>query len=620
MDGDEDWEASEGGGQGEAVISRRFSLTSLTDRLAKAGETIARKAAAAGELVLDRDLRTRSAALLAGGAGKAAKGLVQGAERIAAGPRAIQGILQKLQLRIEEQRLNALLQEQQDAPVDVQVAFQLYEDAPQDLRSRLWIAVLEHPELCNEYQALTAVLQRERQQAAVQAAASGPASPVQPEPGALPIAAEPQSNGDAAAQLDGSEGDEEAQQESSEEHARCPDAAHLAGSYSNPRPERRQDEDGWQLVTDQAAAGKLQGQPLLARAGQPAPYCAEREGFRNILMTAMMSMPWPLPREYPADCRYATLLQISVGQEAVNDEIERDVGRTFPETAFLAAQSGQQALFRVLRAYALIDMEVGYCQGMAFCAGCLLFYVPEEPAFQIFCRLMSTSGPNLRRFYLPGLEGLKDELRKLEFLTHRYLGHLTAHLNAAGVVPVLYASQWLLTCFSCPFPVSFSCRLIDIMLQEDSDSILLKTAVAILAECEGDLLMQEDFESLLTYLKIEPAQWSPQRLRRVLNAAVSSPIGAQDLADAEAALRLGEGSSHAALADHAAAAGQQSLQDAAGGSSAPGAAADGGEDDAAVAELAAAQQQIDDELMEMVLKLDLEWGSLEEEVGTPHGG
>lgn len=94
----------------------------------------------------------------------------------------------------------------------------------------------------------------------------------------------------------------------------------------------------------------------------------------------------------------------------------------------------------------------------------------------------------------------------------------------------------------------------------------------------------------------------------------------QDLADAEAALRLGEGSSHAALADHAAAAGQRSLQDTAGSSSAPGGAADGGEDDAAVAELAAAQQQIDDELMEMVLKLDLEWGSLEEEVGTPHGG
>lgn len=41
----------------------------------------------------------------------------------------------------------------------------------------------------------------------------------------------------------------------------------------------------------------------------------------------------------------------------------------------------------------------------------------------------STSGPNLRRLYLPGLEGLKAELRKLEFLLDRYLPNLTAHLN-----------------------------------------------------------------------------------------------------------------------------------------------------------------------------------------------
>lgn len=38
-------------------------------------------------------------------------------------------------------------------------------------------------------------------------------------------------------------------------------------------------------------------------------------------------------------------------------------------------------------------------------------------------------------------------------------------LQAAGVVPVLFASQWLLTCFSCPFPVGFACRLVDVMLQ-----------------------------------------------------------------------------------------------------------------------------------------------------------
>ena len=32
--------------------------------------------------------------------------------------------------------------------------------------------------------------------------------------------------------------------------------------------------------------------------------------------------------------------------------------------------------------------QASYCQGMAFVTGLLLFYVPEEPAFQLFCRLL----------------------------------------------------------------------------------------------------------------------------------------------------------------------------------------------------------------------------------------
>ena len=47
-------------------------------------------------------------------------------------------------------------------------------------------------------------------------------------------------------------------------------------------------------------------------------------------------------------------------------------------------------------------------------------------------RLCSTSGPNLRRLYLPGMEGLKAELRKLDFLMERFLPSLTAHLNVSS--------------------------------------------------------------------------------------------------------------------------------------------------------------------------------------------
>lgn len=72
---------------------------------------------------------------------------------------------------------------------------------------------------------------------------------------------------------------------------------------------------------------------------------------------------------------------------------------------------------------------MGYCQGMAFVAGLVLFYVPEEPAFQLFGRLLSSSGPNLRRFYLPGLAGLKLELLRFDRLMQRHMPALRSHLE-----------------------------------------------------------------------------------------------------------------------------------------------------------------------------------------------
>lgn len=37
--------------------------------------------------------------------------------------------------------------------------------------------------------------------------------------------------------------------------------------------------------------------------------------------------------------------------------ISRDIHRTFPEYPLFGAESGQQALFRVLKAYSLHDLE-----------------------------------------------------------------------------------------------------------------------------------------------------------------------------------------------------------------------------------------------------------------------
>ena len=75
-------------------------------------------------------------------------------------------------------------------------------------------------------------------------------------------------------------------------------------------------------------------------------------------------------------------------------------------------------------------------------------------------------------------------------------------MQAYGALPVLYASQWFLTAFSCPFSAAFSARVIDVMLTENCPDIMLRTALVVLAECQQDLLQLADFEDIITFLKV----------------------------------------------------------------------------------------------------------------------
>jgi hypothetical protein len=421
-----------------------------------------------------------------------------------------------------------LLQEQRDAPVDVQIGFQVYEDAPQELRSRLWMALLQHPELVERFQAILradqALVEKKEEEKEEENESVEKIEKKQSDDREADVSSTREDNGHLHGEISTS--------------SDIPTSTSAAPNPPSPaEKEKEKEEKDWEVVGDRGAQRFRQGRRLLTGASlhRTEPWSKDKEEYRQHLMSKMSGIAWPLAIEPDPESRYSTLLQISIGQEEIDDVISRDIHRTFPEYPLFGLEQGQQALFRVLKAYSLHDLETGYCQGMAFVAGLILFFVPEEAAFQIFCRLLAETGPNLRRHYLPGLRGLKVELKTFEILLGKFLPNIKNHLEAQGAVPVLYASQWFLSTFSCPFPVGFACRLIDVMLAENNDSVLMRVALAIMAECEAELLMQEDFEELLTYLKVEPVQWSTHRLRRVLNAAIhSSPLTPEELAKAVA--------------------------------------------------------------------------------------
>ena len=83
---------------------------------------------------------------------------------------------------------------------------------------------------------------------------------------------------------------------------------------------------------------------------------------------------------------------------------------TLPRAAHTCARR-QQALFNVLKAYSVLDKELGYCQSMSFIVAILLLYMPEQDAFWVLCQL--TKVYHIRGFFQKGLPLLRLSLYQL---------------------------------------------------------------------------------------------------------------------------------------------------------------------------------------------------------------
>ncbi|KLT43741.1 RabGAP/TBC [Cutaneotrichosporon oleaginosum] len=190
---------------------------------------------------------------------------------------------------------------------------------------------------------------------------------------------------------------------------------------------------------------------------------------------------------------YKTLLKQSSPYEK---SIQKDINRTFPSHKFFQGAIGQEGLFVVCKAYSLYDPDVGYTQGLAFIVATLLLNMPDEEAFCVLVRLMSSY--NLRSHYLDNMPGLQLRLFQFDRLVEDVLPLLHAHLVRKGIKSSMYASQWLMTLFSYRFPLSLVYRVTDIVLAEGTEAVF-RFAIALLRKCEDQLLKLE-FEELLAFL------------------------------------------------------------------------------------------------------------------------
>ncbi|XP_036065408.1 EVI5-like protein isoform X4 [Onychomys torridus] len=200
--------------------------------------------------------------------------------------------------------------------------------------------------------------------------------------------------------------------------------------------------------------------------------------------------------DMPVKNQYSELLKMSSPCEKL---IRRDIARTYPEHEFFKGQDslGQEVLFNVMKAYSLVDREVGYCQGSAFIVGLLLMQMPEEEAFCVFVRLMQEY--RLRELFKPSMAELGLCIYQFEYMLQEQLPDLNTHFRSQSFHTSMYASSWFLTLFLTTFPLPVATRVFDIFMYEGLE-IVFRVGLALLQVNQTEL-MQLDMEGMSQYFQ-----------------------------------------------------------------------------------------------------------------------
>ncbi|XP_010870386.2 ecotropic viral integration site 5 protein homolog isoform X3 [Esox lucius] len=197
----------------------------------------------------------------------------------------------------------------------------------------------------------------------------------------------------------------------------------------------------------------------------------------------------------PIKDQYSELLKMTSPCEKL---IRRDIARTYPEHDFFKEDSlGQEVLFNVMKAYSLVDREVGYCQGSAFIVGLLLMQMPEEEAFCVFVKLMQDY--RLRELFKPSMAELGLCMYQFECMIQELLPELHIHFQAQSFHTSMYASSWFLTIFLTSFPLPVATRIFDIFMLEGLE-IVFRVGLAILQMNQAELI-QLDMEGMLQHFQ-----------------------------------------------------------------------------------------------------------------------
>ncbi len=179
-------------------------------------------------------------------------------------------------------------------------------------------------------------------------------------------------------------------------------------------------------------------------------------------------------------------------------DIEKDLLRTFPEKICVEDQKLVDTLRRLLRAFALRNRSVGYCQSMNYVCALLLFHMEEERAFWTFSALLEDILPN--DYYIPSLIGGRIDQQVFQSCIAWKLPKVYEAFRATNTVLEPIICPWFMCLYVNVLPLYAVCRVWDCLFWEGS-VVLFRIGLTLVKSKSNEIVKATDFIGVYTVLK-----------------------------------------------------------------------------------------------------------------------
>lgn len=211
----------------------------------------------------------------------------------------------------------------------------------------------------------------------------------------------------------------------------------------------------------------------------------------------------------------------------VVDAVQKDLDRTFPKLEEFDAEK-KRHMGSVVKAYACLVPQVGYCQGMNFIAGFLLLASgsSHEDAFFMFVHIMAKYRASL--LFCEGLPLLKLLTFQFKALLEKLFPEVHRHFLYHNITPELYVTKWMLTVFTQPLDFDSAARVWDVIVCDGIEAVVLVCLASV--QLLKARLLASDIEGILEILSLHKDTTPPtggEIVQATLNLKLPGRVGLQ---------------------------------------------------------------------------------------------